>query len=231
MGTSVRLSGEARFVIHGRTADLALVPARGDAGPLLVLVQGLALGAADRRNILATDQTRPVGLIRFDASEVPADAVLQEGAAAEAAVARLRGMRAVALANESVGGADRALEMATAYALQREQFGRIIGSFQAIKHKLANMLVLVEHARTAARYAAASPVDEERDLLFRAAVAKAYCGDACVSVAADTIQVHGGIGFTWEHAAHLYYKRACLNAELVWSTLSCREFIRRSLFG
>ena len=115
----------------------------------------------------------------------------------------------VALAFEQVGGAQKCLEMATEYAKVRIQFGRPIGSFQAIKHKCADMLVQVESARSAAYYAGwAAPRPTPTELKVVAPLAKSYCSEAYFFCAAENIQVHGGIGFTWEHDAHLYFKRA-----------------------
>ncbi|MGH7823501.1 MAG: acyl-CoA dehydrogenase family protein, partial [Candidatus Binatia bacterium] len=113
-----------------------------------------------------------------------------------------------------VGGAQRCLEMATDYAKTRLQFGRPIGSYQAIKHKCADMLVLVEFAKSAAYAACFAAADEASDLLEAAALAKAYCSEAYFKVAAENIQIHGGMGFTWEHPAHLYFKRAKSSALL-----------------
>jgi alkylation response protein AidB-like acyl-CoA dehydrogenase len=124
---------------------------------------------------------------------------------ATAALSRAIDLALVALTAEQVGGAQRCLDMAVDYAKIRMQFGRPIGSFQAIKHKCAEMLLEVESAKSAAYHAAGSTPDE---LGVAAAIAKAYCSEAYFRVAAETIQVHGGIGFTWEHDAHLYFRRA-----------------------
>ena len=117
-------------------------------------------------------------------------------------------LTAVALAAEQVGGAQRVLEIAVGYAKIREQFGRPIGSFQAIKHKCANMLLEIEAAKSAAYYAGWAAAEDDAELPVLASVAKAYCSEAYVHAAAENIQIHGGIGFTWEHPAHLYFKRA-----------------------
>jgi alkylation response protein AidB-like acyl-CoA dehydrogenase len=113
-----------------------------------------------------------------------------------------------ALASEQAGGADRCLQMAVDYAKIRVQFGRPIGSFQAIKHKCADMLLEVESAKSAAYYAAWSVAEASDEVGVAASLAKAYCSDAFFHVAAENIQIHGGIGFTWEHDAHLYFRRA-----------------------
>ncbi len=117
-------------------------------------------------------------------------------------------LAAVALAAEQVGGAQRVLEMSVEYAKVRVQFGRPIGSFQAIKHKCADMLVEVESAKSAAYYGLWAGSELNDELPTVASLAKAYCSDAYLHCAAENIQIHGGIGFTWEHPAHLYFKRA-----------------------
>ena len=116
-----------------------------------------------------------------------------------------------------MGGAQRCLDMAVDYAKVRVQFGRPIGSFQAIKHKCAGMLLKVEFARSAAYYASSAAAGGEPEAAVAAALAASYCSDAYTSVAKDNIQVHGGIGFTWEHDSHLYLKRA-KTCELLFGT-------------
>jgi alkylation response protein AidB-like acyl-CoA dehydrogenase len=119
------------------------------------------------------------------------------------------------LAAEQVGGAKRLLDMSVEYAGTRSQFGRRIGSFQAIKHRCADMLVLVEHARSAAYHAVGSLQTGTDNPRLVASIAKATCSQAFLSVANSAIQIHGGIGFTWEHPAHLYLKRAVTDAALL----------------
>jgi alkylation response protein AidB-like acyl-CoA dehydrogenase len=135
----------------------------------------------------------------------------------------------VALAAEQVGGAQECLEASVSYAQERIQFGRPIGSFQAVKHKCADMLLEVESARSAAYYAgwAASELDD--DLPIAASMAKAYCSDAYTHVAGENIQIHGGIGFTWEHPAHLYYKRAKSSELLFGDPVEHRERLAQLL--
>jgi alkylation response protein AidB-like acyl-CoA dehydrogenase len=136
----------------------------------------------------------------------------------------------VALAAESLGGAERCLEMATEYAKARVQFGRPIGSFQAIKHKLADMLVAVETARSAAYYAAcAADSGADAELATAAPIAKSYCTEAFFACAAESVQIHGGIGFTWEHDAHLFLKRARGSLALLGSPAGDRERVAGSL--
>jgi alkylation response protein AidB-like acyl-CoA dehydrogenase len=127
------------------------------------------------------------------------------------------------LAAEQVGGAQRCLDMSVEYAKIRMQFGRPIGSFQAIKHMCADMLLEVESARSAAYYAAWAAADESDELPLVSSLAKAYCSEAYFKAAADNIQIHGGIGFTWEHPIHLLLRRAQANAVLVGRADALRD--------
>jgi len=135
----------------------------------------------------------------------------------------------VALAAEQVGGAERCLDMSVDYAKTRVQFGRPIGSFQAIKHKLADMFVLVESARSASYYAAWAAAHSEEELPAAAALAKAYCSEAYFKVAAECIQIHGGVGFTWEHDAHLFFKRAQSSDVLLGDAAHHRAVVARQM--
>jgi alkylation response protein AidB-like acyl-CoA dehydrogenase len=132
-------------------------------------------------------------------------------------------------ANEMVGGAQMALDMAVEYAKVRVQFGRPIGSFQAIKHKCADMLLEVESGKSAAYYAAWAAADDNDELPVAASLAKAYCSDAYFHTAAENIQIHGGIGFTWEHDAHLYFKRAKSSQLLLGDPTYHRELLAQRL--
>lgn len=203
-----RLSGTKRFVLDGGGAGLLLVAARAADGGLSVYAvepdaPGLAVEALE-----TMDQTRRLAHLRLDST--PARLIGTPGSAAEPLQLALD-LGAVALAMEAVGGAQRALELAVEYAKVRQQFGRPIGSFQAIKHKCADMLLEIEAARSAAYYAVWCAAQENSELPALAALAKFTCADAFARVAGDNIQVHGGIGYTWEHPAHLYYKRAKFN--------------------
>ena len=195
------LDGTKMYVVDGHIAQLLLVVARTGAGLGLFAVDALDAGVV--RTLLPTlDMTRKLG--RVELSGVPARLVSGPGDAT-AALSVALDLALVALTAEQVGGAQRCLDTAVDYAKIRMQFGRPIGSFQAIKHKCAEMLIEVESAKSAAYHAAGSGQDE---LAVAAAIAKAYCSEAYFRVAAETIQVHGGIGFTWEHDAHLYFRRA-----------------------
>ncbi|MEQ8717492.1 MAG: acyl-CoA dehydrogenase family protein [Acidimicrobiales bacterium] len=207
-----RLEGTAPHVIGGDLADVVLVVASTPEGAAVMRCDAGAEGLVVTP-VPTLDLTRPAA--RLDFADTPAVPVGTPGAV-DAAVARALDVTCVALAVESVGGAQRCLEMATDYARERVQFGRRIGSFQAVKHRCADMLLEIETARSAA-YSAAGAVDATRpgagtgadvDLAAEASLAKATTDEAYVHVANSTIQVHGGIGFTWEHPAHLYLKRA-----------------------
>ena len=195
------IDGTKMFVVDGHVAQLLLVVARNGDGLGLFAVDAADAGVV--RTLLPTlDMTRKLARVEF--SGVPARLVSGPGDAT-AALSRALDLALVALTAEQAGGAQRCLDMAVDYAKIRMQFGRPIGSFQAIKHKCAEMLIEVESAKSAAYHAAGSTADE---LGVAAAIAKAYCSEAFFHVAAETIQVHGGIGFTWEHDAHLYFRRA-----------------------
>ncbi|MDT7548973.1 MAG: hypothetical protein QOE84_1367 [Actinomycetota bacterium] len=189
-----RLSGRVSFVIDGHTADVILVAAADTLYVVDATEQGLT------RTLLQTvDQTRK--LAQLDLDKVKATPLA-------GSVERLRDVASVCLALEQVGAAQKVLETTVDYVKTRNQFGRPIGSFQAVKHRCADMLVDVESARSAAYGALASLATGDDQLPVLAAIAKAFCSDAFLACAGDSIQLHGGIGFTWEHSAHLYFKRA-----------------------
>jgi alkylation response protein AidB-like acyl-CoA dehydrogenase len=207
------LDGRKSFVLDGHVAGLLLVVAQAGAGPSLFAVQGGA-GGLSRRLLETLDMTRKQAALELDA--VPARLVGAEGGAAGVVGQTLR-HAAVALAAEQVGGAQRCLDMSVEYAKIRMQFGRPIGSFQAIKHMCADMLLEVESARSAAYYAAWAAQEQPGELPLVSSLAKAFCSEVYFRAAAGNIQIHGGIGFTWEHDAHLYYRRA-KSAELMLGT-------------
>ncbi len=161
--------------------------------------------SVERTALSVMDMTRHQARIGFRST--PASLLGQPGDAPRV-LARVSELATVALANEQAGAAERCLDMSVDYAKTRFQFGRQIGSFQAIKHLLADMLLEVEAAKSAAIYAAQQAGDPSPEATRSAHLAKAYCSDAFMKVAADTVQIHGGIGFTWEFGAQLYYKRA-----------------------
>jgi alkylation response protein AidB-like acyl-CoA dehydrogenase len=198
------LEGSKSFVLDGHTADDIFVAARTDKGVSLFHCQGDAKGLT--RTALSTmDQTRKQAVLVFD--EVEGTLIGEEGKGWDV-MSKLLDLAAVALAAEQVGGAQKVLDMAVEYAKVRVQFGRPIGSFQAIKHKCADMLLEVESAKSAAYYAMWCASEMNDELPSVASLAKAYCSEAYFHATAENIQIHGGIGFTWEHPAHLYFKRA-----------------------
>ncbi|SNS42855.1 Acyl-CoA dehydrogenase [Actinomadura meyerae] len=193
------VSGSKDFVLDGHIADVVLVAARDGDGVGLYAVEDVS--RLVRTPAVTLDQTRKLARIEFDA--VPARKV-----GGREALLRALDVAAVALAAEQLGGAQRTLDMTVEYVKVRHQFGRPIGSFQAVKHRCADMFVLVESARSAVLNAAAAADESPEELPAAAALAKAYCSDAYFHTAGEAIQLHGGIGFTWEHDAHLYFKRA-----------------------
>jgi alkylation response protein AidB-like acyl-CoA dehydrogenase len=215
-----RLSGTLRFVPHGGAADLVVVSGADDAWLVETSDAGVAV-----RTPTTMDQTRPLAEITLDNA---AGEALRDAGAARAA-ARAAGW--LCLAAEALGGAQAALDRTAAYAKERVQFGRPIGSFQAYKHRLADMMIEIEQARSAV-YWAACAIDEraaDRELALHAA--KAFCADTFFKCAADMIQLHGGIGFTWEHDAHLFFKRARSIQTLLEKGDWHREQVARQVLG
>ncbi|HUQ07742.1 MAG TPA: acyl-CoA dehydrogenase family protein [Kofleriaceae bacterium] len=237
-GGHVLLDGRKRFVLDGHAADLLLVVARdpGTTGASGLALYEVPAGASGlRRHRLPTmDATRALAEVVLSDVRVPAASRLGDASSSTGgwpAIARALARGHVALAAEQVGGAQRCLDLGVEYAKVRHQFGRPIGSFQAIQHNLAELFVLVESARSAAYYAgwaADHATDDEAD--ETAACAAAFCADAFFHCAAETIQVHGGIGFTWEHDAHLYFKRARAGKTLLGTPADHRESIARRIF-
>jgi alkylation response protein AidB-like acyl-CoA dehydrogenase len=175
------------------------------------------------------DQTRRLASVQLDDVRVPSAALLGKEGAGWELCERTLDLARIALAAEQVGAAEMCLEMSVEYAKVRKQFGRPIGSFQAIKHKCADMLTLIESARSAAFYASALAAQGEEDLSEAASSAKAFCSDAFFHCAAENIQIHGGIGFTWEHPAHLYFKRAKASEVLFGAPSFHRERVAQRL--
>jgi alkylation response protein AidB-like acyl-CoA dehydrogenase len=198
------LEGHKSFVLDGHAASMILAVAKTDSGLSLFAAQADAPGLA-RKQLPTLDQTRRLARLLF--SSVPARLIGAPGEAA-AILSRTLDIAAIAQAAEQLGGAQRALDMAVSYAKVRHQFGRPIGSFQAIKHRCADLLLEVESLRSAVGYAAAAVGEDSAEVPVVAALVKALASDTYFHVAAENIQIHGGIGFTWEHDAHLYFKRA-----------------------
>jgi alkylation response protein AidB-like acyl-CoA dehydrogenase len=213
-----RLHGQTEFVLDGAAAAHLVVAARTPDGCDLFLVAGDAEGV-QRRALETLDPTRAQASVSFDGA---AGAPLTTAGGGTTAVAAGLDVALVVLAAEQVGGAAACLEQAVEYAKIRHQFSRPIGSFQAIKHKLADLLLLVEMGRSAVDRALLTEQDASR-LAEAAAVAKIWCSDAYTTVATENVQIHGGIGFTWEHDAHLYFRRARADEQLLGDATVHRE--------
>jgi alkylation response protein AidB-like acyl-CoA dehydrogenase len=204
------LNGEAHHVLDGDAAQVLLVAARTPDGTGLFEVDPRHRLVA--RSAAATmDRTRRLAVVRL--AGAPGRRVGGDGA--RAALARARDLACIALSAEQVGAAQRALDLTVAYTKARVQFGRPIGGFQALQHRMADLHVLVESARSISCAAASAAAQEAPDLGLRAAAAKVYCSEALLRVAAEMIQMHGAIGITWEHDAHRYLKRAHGAAQLL----------------
>jgi alkylation response protein AidB-like acyl-CoA dehydrogenase len=197
------LTGEAHHVLDGDQADVLLAAARTPGGVGLFEVDPRGRGVA-RAAVTTMDTTRRLAIVRLDrAPGRPIGAI-----PGSAALARARDLACIALSAEQVGAAQRALELTVAYTKVRVQFGRAIGSFQALQHRMAGLHVLVESARSLSYAAADAAAEGAADLGLHAAAAKVYCSEALARVAGEMIQMHGAIGITWEHDAHRYLKRA-----------------------
>lgn len=208
-----RLSGEG-LAPHGVVADVFVVAFDGGVGLVAAGAEGVVVEA------LATmDATRPLARVTL------AGAVVERLADPAVAVATAKAHGAVALAADSLGGAQALLDRTVAYAQTRIQFGRPIGSFQAVKHRLADMMVVIEQARSAVYWAACAIDEGSPDAALAVHSAKAFACDAYFDCAAAAIQLHGGIGFTWEHDAHLFFKRAQANRTLLGAPDSHREAV------
>jgi alkylation response protein AidB-like acyl-CoA dehydrogenase len=219
------VTGYKHFVLDGQSAELFYVLAATDAGPAVFAIDSGAAGL-DVTPLTTLDPTRKQCRLQF--VDTPARLVGRLGAGVDVFTAALD-RAALALVSEQAGGARRVVEMATEYAKTRYQFGRAIGSFQAVKHMCADMLLEAESAVSAARFVAGSYAEQAPSRLADLALAQAYCSEAFVFVAATNIQVHGGIGFTWEHPAHLYLRRARSDAQLLGSPSWHRERYLRQI--
>ncbi|WAP50493.1 acyl-CoA/acyl-ACP dehydrogenase [Arthrobacter sp. ATA002] len=216
-GETWTLEGTATLVLDGGSADTIIAVAATPDGPGLFEV--LDAGAVGRVNTPAVDTTLRFSTLTF--SGVPARLLRADAAPA---LERIRDIAVVAVSCLQVGTAQRGLDMSVEYSKQRVQFGRPIGSFQALKHRMADMLLQVETARTTAWAAAWSAGTDAAELPERAAAAAAWCSDALDHVASETVQLHGGIAITWEHDAQLVFKRAHATGQLFGAA---REHRRR----
>jgi len=214
------LDGTKTHVLDGHTADVVLVVARTPQGLSLFQIRGDADGV-QREALPTLDLTRKLARLTF--RQARARRVGKDGDLS-GLLHKVLTLGVVALTAEQAGGARRCLELSTEYAKTRLQFGRPIGSFQAIKHRCADMLVAVEFSKSAAYHAAFRAAEgDDAELAPAAAMAKSYCSEAYFQAAADNIQIHGGMGFTWEHCAHLYFKRAKSSSQLFGDPVHHRE--------
>ena len=228
------LSGTKLFVPDAHVADQMVVAARtpgskGADGISLFLIDARAPGITTTQ-LKTMDQTRRLGEVVLKDVRVPADRVLGTVGGGWALLDRVIDRGKVGLCAEMCGGAQRVLEMSVDYAKVREQFGKPIGSFQAIQHKCANMLVEVESSKSVTYYAAWAVANDVAEAPLAAAMAKAYCSDAYRHVSGEGIQIHGGIGFTWEHDMHIYFKRA-KSSEVTFGDATWNREIVAQLIG
>jgi alkylation response protein AidB-like acyl-CoA dehydrogenase len=228
-GGGFRLDGVKSFVLDGHTADLIVVLARrpgsaGHEGLSLFTVPADAAGLT-RRALTVLDPTRKLARLEFHGAEA---ALLGEEGAAAAPFARTMVLAAIGLANEMVGGAEKLRQSALDYANLRVQFGRSIASFQSMKHKQADMLVDVELAKSAAYAAASAAAEDDPALPALASLAKATASEAYLQTAIHTIQIHGGIGFTWDNDTHLWFKRAKSSEVFLGDATYHRELMMRA---
>ena len=231
-GGGWRLDGVKTFVPDAHTADYIAVVARsrgeGEEGLTLFLVKGRPKGMAVKP-LETMDMTRRWCEVRFDGVQLDADAVMGAPDKAWPALKRALEWATAALCAEMVGGVQKVLETSTEYAKTRHQFGKPIGIYQAVSHRIADMLVLSESGRSATYYAAWAVEADAPDRSLAASMAKAYVSDAYRKVAGDGIQVHGGIGFTWEHDMHLYFKRAKSSEVTLGDATYHRELVAQAL--
>jgi alkylation response protein AidB-like acyl-CoA dehydrogenase len=221
----LRLDGVARFVHGARDASLFLVVAHQDHETLNVLVPA-TVGGITVTNHRGLDLTRRFAEVRFDEVVVPASAIVPGG---WSVVERGLAVATVLHAAESVGAADRLFNSTIDYAKKRVQFGRTIGSFQALKHRMADMLIELEGMRAATYYAALALSDSLDDASEAVATAGAYVFDGFAHLCGEALQLHGGIGFTWEHDTHLFVRRAKVNQVMYGDGSWHRERLFRHL--
>lgn len=228
-GDDYVIQGVKTYVPWAHKADLLVTVARASDGSLGVFAIPATTAGVHVRRLATMDMTRPQGEITYENVRIPASARLQGAADAEAALQTVLHRAAILLSNELLGVAEQSMDIAVDYAQQRVQFGKPIGSFQAIKHKCANMLMMVEAARSATWYAAWEAAQPGVDLAETAHVTKGYASDIAYRITADLIQILGGIGITWEHDAHFYFKRARASAALLGNTAEHREALYQAV--
>lgn len=233
-GEDFLLSGEKFFVPDAHVADQIVVVARTGQG--VAAEDGISLFVVDAKapgvtvtQLKTVDMTRRQCHVAFQDVAVPAAQVLGQVGAGWPIVQRTLDQAMAGLCAEMVGTGQQALDMAVAYAKERVQFGKPIGSFQAVKHKCVDMMVQVENARSLTYYAAWTVDENVPEARQAVPMAKAYCSDMCKTVTSEAIQVHGGIGFTWEHDMHLFYRRGLASEAAFGSAPVHREVVAQEL--
>ncbi|GAC1660613.1 MAG: acyl-CoA dehydrogenase family protein [Candidatus Dormibacteraceae bacterium] len=231
-GGGWQLDGVKLFVPDAQAADYMVVAARtrgdGEDGISLFLVKGRPAGMTIT-SLKTLDMTRRWSEVRFDGVKLAGDSLMGTADKGWPPLKRALEWATAALCAEMIGGTQKVLETSTEYAKTRHQFGKPIGIYQAVSHKLADMLVLSESGRSATYYAAWAVEADASDRSLAASMAKAYVSDAYRKVAGDGIQVHGGIGFTWEHDMHLYFKRAKSSEVTLGDATFHRELVAQAL--
>ncbi|PSL15884.1 alkylation response protein AidB-like acyl-CoA dehydrogenase [Marinobacterium halophilum] len=227
------LTGDYQLVVDGHSADMLVLAARreGSSGRdgISLFVVDAATAGIERHWTPTLDQTRHLGTVRVDTLQLPANACLGEAGHSGAVLEQVLQLATVALAAEQMGAAQQVQDLAVAYTKEREQFGRPVAGFQAIKHKAADMMLRTEVSRSACYYAACIADEAWRggtlaaELPEAVAIAKSYCSDACLRNAGEALQMHGGVGFTWEYDVHLYFKRAKSSELMLGSASEHRE--------
>lgn len=233
------LNGEYRYVIDGHTAELLIVAARaqGSSGPegISLFLLPAATEGVTRQWLPTMDQARKQAAVQLHDVRLGAEALMGEAGQAGEVLATVIDLAAIALAAEQVGGCQQLLDMTVAYTSERVQFNRTIASYQAVKHKAADMMLKTEVARSAIYYAACVAQEALEggplagELGEAASVAKSYCSDAYFAIAGDALQLFGGVGFTWEYDVHLYFKRAKSSEHLLGNGAYHRERLARAL--
>ncbi|HEV2705757.1 MAG TPA: acyl-CoA dehydrogenase family protein [Pyrinomonadaceae bacterium] len=226
VGDSFNLTGRKLFVPDAEVSDLLICVARDSEGVVLLPVERAGVGV-NVAPMPAMDATRKLYEVSFEDVGVAAGEALGAGGDARAALVGALEVATAVLCAEMVGGMQWVLDTTVEYAKTRQQFGRPIGSFQAVQHQCADMLLMTESARSAAYYAAWTLTEGDPAASAAVAIAKAYCSDAYREVANRGVQVHGGIGFTWEHDLQLYYKRSKSSETLYGDATFHRERIAR----
>lgn len=238
-GDEFELNGSLAYVVDGATAELLVVAARtqgstGAQGISLFVVPSQTPGL-ERSWVPTMDQTRRLAEIKLDKVRIPASSLLGDEQQAGAQLEKIINLACIACSAEQVGGAQRLLDMTVEYSKERVQFNRPIASFQVIKHRAAEMMTRTEVARSGLYYAACiadealNGGDLATELSEAASIAKSYCADACFDNAADAMQIHGGVGFTWEYDVHLFFKRAKAAQHFMGSSEAHRERLAQQL--